>query len=240
LAKTATRLCLDRLTSARARHETYVGPWLPEPLVEELPEAPVEAAQELSMALMLALERLSPLERAVFLLHDVFEMGFQEIAVILERSEAACRQLAVRARGQVRHARQRFAVTAEEGRRIALAFIEAARSGDVARLQDLLASDAVLRTDGGGRRIAALNPIFGRDRIARFYAGTARKRLVPLAPAGPLLLLTGCPGCIGVEADGLPQATCVEIADGRIGAVYVMRNPDKLRHLDGSLFAAAA
>lgn len=178
LARVVTRLCLDRLKAARHRRETYVGPWLSEPLVEDPALAvppPEDLARDVSVALMLALERLSPLERAAFLLHDGFDLGFDEIAAALGRSEAACRQLASRARANVQAARSRFAVDAAERTRLAAAFFAASRSGDAVALRDLLATEATLHTDGGGRRRAALNVIAGAGRIARFFAGLARK-----------------------------------------------------------------
>ena len=232
LAKIVARLCLDHLKSARVRRESYVGPWLPEPMVEELPVAPVEAAQELSVALMLAMERLSPLERAVFLLHDIFDMGFAELSAVLERSEAACRQLAVRARAQVQHARSRFAVPPGSARALVSAFMAAARQGDVRALQSVLAEDVVLVTDGGGKRPAALNKIFGRDRIVRFFEGIVRKSGRAMQP-GQLALVSGSPGYITLEPDGLLQTTALEVQHGRVRAIYIVRNPDKLQHLTG-------
>jgi RNA polymerase sigma-70 factor, ECF subfamily len=236
LRRVVARLCLDRLKSARARRETYVGPWLPEPVLDaEALRGPPDAgewADDLSFALMLALERLSPLERAAFLLHDVFDLDFAEVAATLGRGEAACRQLAARARAHVRAARPaRFAVPPEEGERLAAAFLAAVRSGDPAALARLLAEDAVLRTDGGGRKAAALNPILGRDRIARFFAGLARKARIPRAVVRPARV-NGLPGFLSLEEDGTLQAVAVEAGDGGlICAIYIVRNPDKLRHL---------
>ena len=226
LVRTITRLCLDVLKSARSRRETYIGPWLPEPVVE-----PVEPDDGLSLALMMALERLSPLERAAFLLHDVFGARFEEVARALDRDPAACRQLAARARAHVRAAKPRFPVTAEDGQRISAVFFAAVQSGDVTGLRRLLAEDAVLLTDGGGKITAALNPILGADRIARFFAGVARKPgYVP-----PSLrfqgLVDGLPGHVAGWPDGTLQSVALEIEAGRIKAVYIVRNPDKLRHL---------
>jgi RNA polymerase sigma-70 factor (ECF subfamily) len=235
LSKTVTRLCLDQLKSARVRRETYVGPWLPEPLLEEAGFAADSAsdyAHDLSVALMLALERLSPLERAAFLLHDVFEMEFAQVAETLGRGEAACRQLAARAREHVRSARPRFPVKPDEGARLAEAFLAAARSGDAAVLGRLLAADASLHSDGGGKKRAALNVIQGRDKIAGFFAGLARKRAATAAairvrPAR----INGLPGFVTVEPDGTVQTIALEIAGAEIAAIYVVRNPDKLRHV---------
>ncbi len=239
LRRVVARLCLDRLKSARARRESYVGPWLPEPVLDAealrggAPPDAGEWADDLSFALMLALERLSPLERAAFLLHDVFDIGFAEVAAALGRGEAACRQLAARARAHVRAARPaRFAVPPEEGERLAAAFLAAVRSGDPAALARLLAEDAVLQTDGGGRKAAALNPLLGRDRIARFFAGLARKARLPRAVVVRPARVNGLPGFVSLEEDGTLQTVAVEAAAGAlIGAIYIVRNPDKLRHL---------
>lgn len=234
LSTVVTRLCLDRLKEARRRRETYIGAWLPEPLLEDLPltaASATDVAEDVSFALMLALERLSPLERAAFLLHDVFDMGFEEIAVVLGRSAVACRQLASRARANVRAARPRFPVTPEEGARLANAFFEASRSGDTATLQTLLAEAATFHSDGGGRKLAALRPIVGADKLCRLFAGLARKA----KGARPLwrcaTTVNGLPGFVTVEHDGTLQTTALEIAGARIVAIYVMRNPDKLTHV---------
>jgi RNA polymerase sigma-70 factor, ECF subfamily len=235
LSKTVTRLCLDELKSARARRETYVGPWLPEPLLEEfglVVETASEYAHDLSVALMLALERLSPLERAAFLLHDVFDIDFAQVAETLGRGEAACRQLAARAREHVRAARPRFTVEPDEGARLAEAFLTAARSGDAGALGRLLAADATLHSDGGGKKRAALNVICGRDKIAGFFAGLVRKQAAAVAairvrPAR----VNGLPGFVTVEPDGTVQTIALEIAGTEIAAIYVVRNPDKLRHV---------
>ena len=228
LTRTVTRLCLDQLKSARARRETYIGPWLPEPWVD----AEVDGgADDITYHLMFVLERLSPLERAAFLLHDVFDLEFAEIAARLDRSETTCRQLAARARKHVREAKPRFAVAAEEGRAIVDAFFTASRAGDVGRLQHLLAEDAVFRADGGGKRLALINPLHGRDPIIRFYAGIAGKVGGALPQVLYRGLIDGVPGMVTLEADGLLQAVTLDIRDGAIAAVYVMRNPEKLAHL---------
>lgn len=233
LSRTVTRLCLDHLKSARARREEYVGPWLPEPLPDAASyQAPGagEIAHDLSVALMLALERLSALERAAFLLHDVFDMPFSEIALTLDRNEVACRQLAARARSRVREARPRYAVTEQDGERIAAAFWQACRAGDVDALRGLLAQDAVLHADGGGKKLAVFKPILGSERIARFFAGLSSKRGGQFLDA-VVTRLNGMPGVLATEIDGLPRSTTLEVRDGRITAIYIVRNPDKLRHV---------
>jgi RNA polymerase sigma-70 factor, ECF subfamily len=227
------RLCLDRMKSAHARREIYVGQWLPEPVVDEAFDADSasDLAYDLSVALMLTLERLSPLERAAFLLHDVFDLDFAEVARALDRKEAACRQLASRAREHLKAARPRFQTSPEEGRRLAAAFREAAVAGDAHALTELLAADAVLYTDGGGKRIAALNPIRGADKVLRFLAGVARKN--PSLPEMEVRAATinGLPGFVIREPDGSIDTMAIEHHGGRIVAIYLVRNPEKLRHV---------
>jgi RNA polymerase sigma-70 factor, ECF subfamily len=235
LRKTVARLCLDRMKSARAKRESYIGPWLPEPVLE--PSAVTgsdtgEWADDLSFALMLALERLSPLERAAFLLHDVFGVDFAEVAVTLDRAEPACRQLAARARSHVRSARPRFPVPDDRRQALASAFIDALRTGDISRFSSLLAEDAVLYTDAGGHHPAALNPIRGRDRIVRFYMGLARKGRLPGPGASwHASAVNGLPGFILVGEDGSVQTVAVEFNGEQVSAVYAVANPEKLRHL---------
>ncbi|HSK05812.1 MAG TPA: sigma-70 family RNA polymerase sigma factor [Kofleriaceae bacterium] len=232
LTRTVTRLCVDRLKSARARREQYVGTWLPEPVIEDAEGGPAAAlAHELSVALLVTLERLSPLERAAFLLHDVFELPFDEVARTLERSEAAVRQLAARAREHVREDRPRYRASDEEAARLADAFQAAMTGGDLAAISRLLAEDAVFYSDGGGKRAAALNPILGRARILRFLTGITAKRGGPPAPSEVRRAwINGMPGFIVQSKDGV-ETLAIEVADGAIAALYAVRNPDKLRHL---------
>ncbi len=229
LSRIVSRLCLDHLKSARHRREEYVGTWLPEPIVAEPGET---LADDLSVALLLALERLSPLERAAFLLHDVFDMDYAGIAATLDTTEGACRQLAARGREHVRHDRPRYAASDTDARRIAEAFVAAAATGDVGVLAHLLADDAVLYTDGGGKRRAALRPILGKDRIVRFYAGVRAKVGAGAFTAERVeaTTLNGLPGFVFHTAEGTETAA-FEIADGAIVAIYNVRNPDKVRHL---------
>lgn len=233
LSRIVTNMCLDQMRSARARRETYIGPWLPEPLIADDRDPPghaVEVAHDVSVALMLALERLSPLERAAFLLHDVFDQPFDSIGETLGRSAAACRQLAARARSHVRAARPRHVVSADEGARIVSAFSAAIRDGDLDGLRGMLAADATLYSDGGGRIAAALHPIHGADRITRFFIGVARKFGNRFPPARPATV-NGLPGAISADPDGNKQAIAFDIADGRIVAIYLQRNPEKLGHV---------
>lgn len=225
LRRTVTRLCLDQLKSARHQRETYLGPWLPDPVVEE-----AEEADDVTLPLMLALERLSPLQRAAFLLHDVFDFGYGELATILRRSEAACRQLTARAREHVRAAQPRFELPADGGARILQAFLEAAQSGDARHLAALLTDNVALHTDGGGRRRAALRVILGRDRVARGITGIMRKFAQPVVAQCPARI-GGLPGIITRYADGGLQTAALQLTEGRISAIYVVTNPEKLQHL---------
>jgi RNA polymerase sigma-70 factor (ECF subfamily) len=231
LTRVVTRLCLDQLKSARARRETYVGAWLPEPLMQT--DATEEIlADDVTLTLMLALERLSPLERAAFLLHDVFDVALTDIATALGRDPSAVRKLASRARKHVQQSRPRFAVDRTEADRIARAFFAAAREGDSVALSSLLASDVAIYADGGGKVIAFHNVIRGIERALRLFVAQRRKRLDP-----PTLLRTvmidGLPGFVSIDRGAVLQTTALEIRDGRIGAIYIVRNPDKLRHVAG-------
>lgn len=225
LRRTVTRLCLDQLKSARHRRETYIGPWLPDPIVEE------EDVEDVTLPLMLALERLSPLERAAFLLHDVFGLGFEEVAATIDRDPAACRQLASRARAHVREARPRFRLEKQRGMEIVEAFFAASRSGDMTALAALLAADVSLHSDGGGKRSAAVRPVEGRRTVLRLF-----KALAVLGRKYPprsmrTAYINGLPGFVVQDSDGSFTTTAFEVEDGKIIAIYVMRNPDKLRHL---------
>ncbi|WP_203141508.1 sigma-70 family RNA polymerase sigma factor [Marinobacter mangrovi] len=232
LSTVVSRLCLDRWKEARHQRETYVGPWLPEPVVLETndPASIHDLAHDVSFALMLALERLSPLERAAFLLHDVFDMDFRDVAKTLDRSESACRQLAKRARHHVQSARPRFEADPDQGERLAEAFFSASRSGDTQTLLTVLSEHVVLHADGGGIRSAALRLIHGADRISRFFAGVARKKGQP-PRWSRRVIINGLPGFLTLEADGMLQVTSVALHDGRITDIYVIRNPNKLDHL---------
>jgi RNA polymerase sigma-70 factor (ECF subfamily) len=230
LRRVVTRLCLDVLKSAQRRRETYVGPWLPEPLVE----AEEDETDDVTLPLMLALERLSPLERAAFLLHDVFGVGFDEIAGTVGREPATCRQLASRARSHVRAARPRFKMPKEHGLEIAAAFFTASRQGDMQKLQALLAADVSVQSDGGGKKPAALRPIVGIDEVMKLQVALARafaeKTMSRIVRYG---FINGLPGFVTVEHGDTLQTTALQIDDGKIVGIYITRNPDKLRHLAG-------
>jgi RNA polymerase sigma-70 factor, ECF subfamily len=231
LQRIVTRLCLDVLKSAERRRTSYVGPWLPEPIVEDADDE----IDDVTLPLLLALERLSPLERAVFLLHDVFGLEFAEIAETLEREPSTVRQLAVRARENVRAARPRYTLPKQRGMEIATAFFAASRNGDMASLQSMLAADVVVQSDGGGKRPAASAPIVGyhavlelHQKLAEYFV-THRSQLVKIG------FINGLPGFVTIESDGVLQTTALEIEDGKIVAMYLMRNPEKLRHLESGL-----
>lgn len=225
MRRMVTRLCLDQLKSARRQRETYVGPWLPEPVIEE------EQEEDVTLPLMLALERLSPLERAAFLLHDVFGLGFEEVAATIQREPAACRQLAARARSHVREARPRFQVERQHGLEIAEAFFAASRSGDMKALGALLAADVSVHADGGGKRSAAIAPVVGFDAVMKLHEALAAMFRENGSNLIRTAFVNGLPGFVTLEADGELQTTALDIEDGKVAAIYVVRNPEKLKHL---------
>ncbi len=235
LSRIATNLCLDRLQSARARREQYVGCWLPEPLEDapgptvEGPQAQLEYAQNVSVAFMLALERLSPLERAAFLLHDVFDESFDEVGQRLGRSAAACRQLANRARTHVRAAQVRVEVQHEQAQQLLTTFVQSIQSGDVEALTAMLSQDAVMLSDGGGKVSAVANPLLGGALIAKALVGFTR----PHQASDYQLRFTRINALPAVVLSTLQgqvlQTTALQLSpDGRVAAIYVVRNPDKL------------
>jgi RNA polymerase sigma-70 factor (ECF subfamily) len=227
LTTVATRLAIDHLRSARARRETYPGPWLPEPIVTD--SRPDD--DSVSMALLVTLESLSPVERAVFLLHDVFDYGYDEIAEIVGKSRDNCRQLALRARRQVEARRTRFEPSREQREALAARFFDAAREGDLDGLVSLLADDAVMTGDGGGKAAARPTPLHGGAKVARFLLGLMRlaeRDRLRLAPAE----INGQPGAIAYGPDGaVVAAMSIDVAEGKIVAIHSVANPDKLGHL---------
>jgi RNA polymerase sigma-70 factor (ECF subfamily) len=230
LRRVVTRLCLDQIKSARHQRETYIGPWLPEPVVQSTEDE----LEDVTLPLMMALERLSPLERAAFLLHDVFDVGFDDIADIIGREPAACRQLASRARTNVRAERPRFDLPPDRGLEIATAFFTASRSGDLTGLRSLLADDVTLHADGGGKRPASAFPIHGIADVLQLHEDLAHIFALNRSHVVMYGLINGLPGFITREADDILQSTALRIVDGKIAEVYVVRNPDKLRHLQAS------
>lgn len=232
LTTAMTRLCLDYLRSARVRREEYIGPWLPEPILTDANETPfgrIELAESLEMALLVVLERLAPAERAAFLLRETFDYSYAEIASILERSEAACRQLVHRAKARVRAERPRFATTVEERNRVVGRFAQALQTGELADLVALLEEDVTLYSDGGGRVAAALNPIYGADKVARFFLGV-RPKAPPDLTAG-LRQVNGQTALVATSGGETYFVMMFDVAGERLRAIHVMRNPEKLAHV---------
>src|SRR6266568_1452586 len=233
LVTLVSRVCINQLGSARARRETYVGEWLPEPLVTE-PGSDVsriaEVDESVSMAVLLLLERLTPVERAVFLLSEVFDYKHAEIAAMLGLTEDNCRQLLHRARRHVRLERRRFSASARERTELLERFHHAAGNGDMEGLIGLLASDVVMHTDGGGKAAALALPIHGADNVARVSVYGLR-RLASMNVLQQIVEINGEPGIVSY-LDGRPQSVfTVEARDGRIRAIYIVTNPEKLSHL---------
>jgi RNA polymerase sigma-70 factor (ECF subfamily) len=234
LAATVTRISIDVLRSARVRREEYAGPWFPEPLLTDPyqdPERSAELADSVSMAALLLLERLSPLERAVFVLREVFGFAFPEIAVAVGRSEAACRQLAVRARRHMDAGRPRFAAGRREREELAARFFGALRDGDVEGMRQLLAADVQLAGDSGGNAPALARSVTGAGKVARLVASVFPR----LSSVGVTLEpheVNGQPGAIFRDRDGQALTTlALDVLDGQIQAIRSVSNPDKLRHL---------
>lgn len=238
LTTITTRLAIDELRSARARRERYVGPWLPEPiLTDRVPDVAEQAemAESLSIAFLVVLETLSPVERAVLLLHDVFGFGHREIAGIVEKSVQNVRQIAARARKHVEARRPRFEASKQERDELARRFFEAAGEGDLDALIELLAADAVMYGDGGGKVPAVREPVRGARDVARFLVGLMR-----LATRQGMTLrlsqVNGELGAIAFDAGGrVNTVLSLELSDGRVRAVRSILNPDKLHHLEGSM-----
>jgi RNA polymerase sigma-70 factor (ECF subfamily) len=228
LSAVVTRLCIDQLRSARTQREEYIGPWLPEPLPTEPAPDAVVIDESLSMAFLVLLESLNPTERAVFLLREVFDYDYDEISRLVGKSEANCRQIARRARQSVAARRPRFESSPEQEERLMGSFLEACFGGDMEDLLALLSEDVTFWSDGGGKTRAALNPIHGADKVARFFSGILRK-----APPGLVVrraLVNGRPGLIGYFEDGRPQSVATfDVAEGSIRAIRLVVNPEKLR-----------
>lgn len=232
LVQTVTRLCLDRSKSARSRRESYVGLWLPEPLPDDaVPDEEVEHLETLTMGMLHVIDRLSPMERAVFLLREAFDYPYDRIGELVNRRPDACRKIASRARRRVRGEAVATSLDADQHRDLLVTFLQAARRGDVEALEALLTDDATLISDGGGKAVSALNPIVGRNRVARFIVGVT----------------DGSGGAAGVEIrslNGLPAAVVslggaviatfsLNVVNGEVSRIYSVRNPDKLRRLAG-------
>jgi RNA polymerase sigma-70 factor (ECF subfamily) len=228
-----SRLCINHLQSARVQREEYVGEWLPEPLVTDMSSDPYETLkidESISMAFLLLLERLNPIERAVFLLHEVFNYKFSEIAAIVDRTEANCRQILKRAREHVGDARQRFEATESDRDEMLRGFLQATQTGDMKGLLDLLANDVVLHTDGGGKAIALPAELHGQEKVTRAIIRSMEK-LVPKNLELRTLRINGEAGFVSY-LDGKPfSAITLQVADDHIQAIYIVSNPEKLSHL---------
>jgi RNA polymerase sigma-70 factor, ECF subfamily len=233
LSTVVARLAIDQLRSVRARRETYVGEWLPEPLLtnDDDPAAHAEEADSLSMAFLLLLERLSPVERAVFLLHDVFGYGYDEVATIVGKSEANCRQLALRARRHIESEKPRFDASRKERDELAARFFAAMTDGDLGSLVEMLAADVIVYGDGGGKAPQWPAPIVGVERVSRLVAGTGRQ-LRELGLTLEMCHVNGQPGATCRDPEGrLINVWSLDIANGAVQTVRSVINPDKLRHL---------
>jgi RNA polymerase sigma-70 factor (ECF subfamily) len=235
LSAVTTRLAIDHLRSARTRKETYVGEWLPEPLLtdERAPDGAryVEEADSLSMAFLLLLERLSPVERAVFLLHDVFDYGYDEVAEIVGKTEDNCRQLALRARRHIAEHKPRFEASCEQRETLATRFFEAVGDGDMDGLIELLAADATVYGDGGGKAPQWPHPIVGRDRVVRLLVGLGHQAR-DLGVTWRRAEVNGQPGAMFFDPTGdLISVMTLDISDGVVQTVRSVINPDKLAHI---------
>jgi RNA polymerase sigma-70 factor (TIGR02957 family) len=239
LTKAVTNLCLNRLTSARARREVYPGPWLPEPVLTDDrtlgPQQTAEQRESVSIALLSLMERLSPNERATFVLREAFSYSHSEIAEILEMSEANVRQLYRRARQRLGEPRQRFQPDLAQWRRLADRFFTAASAGDVAGLIEILTADVTSTADGGGKVAAARRPISGRQRTANYLARALSRNLPQLRLRLDFAEVNGEPAVLAFDGDTLSGVLCFEITGDQIAALRILANPDKLRFLAGQL-----
>ena len=233
LTTIVTRLAINQLRAARSTRETYVGPWLPEPLVTDDPPDTVELAESLSMAFLVLLERLAPVERAAFLLHEVFDLEYAEIARVVDKTEANCRQLVARARKRLGSPQARFEADPAQAKRLVEKFTAASFAGDLEGLVALLAEDITLWGDGGGKvPRAALKPVHGASSVARFALGVM-ERLVPRETVVRPTEINGQPGFIAYVSGRPLSALIFDIRGGRIRTIYAVGNPDKLRSLPG-------
>ena len=248
VATVTTRLAIDQLRSARARRESYVGEWLPEPLVTDAtadPAQQAEMADSLSLAFLVLLESLSPEQRAALLLHDVFDYGYAEIAKIIGKSEDNARQLAARARRHVEERRPRFETSQEQREELARRFLSAAQDGDLAALEALLAHDVVLRGDGGGKVPALARALHGRSRVARTLVAWARQAARVPGVAMRAVEVNGQPGAVVFDPEGrVVSVMALDIAGGEVRGVSSVVNPEKLGHIGrvgnlGDLLSAA-
>ncbi|MBE7550056.1 MAG: RNA polymerase sigma-70 factor [Anaerolineales bacterium] len=232
LSTIVTRLCLNYLESARIQREQYLGPWLPEPLLITSDNEPVRTSERLdsiSMAFLVLLEKLTPYERAVFLLREVFNYDYEEIAAIIGQKAATCRQYFSRAKKHLTDHRPRFEVQTKAHTEITTQFLAACQTGDLAGLEQLLAEEVVCVTDGGGKVGAPTRPIIGRDRVARFLLGLMKQ--VPAGFRAELALINGELGIVGRVKDKITGTAVLDIQNGQIQQIWAVHNPDKLKHL---------
>ena len=237
LSTVTTRLCINQLKSARVQRETYVGPWLPEPLVTVFDNAPVENSKlsdSMALAFLVILESLTPTERAVFLLREVFSYDFSEIAPIVEKTESNCRQILARARKRVEDRKPRFDATPEAAEQLIQQFEVAVRTGDLEALLKLLAKDVILTSDGGGKAVAVSRPIFGANLVAKVLIG-ATKKYGSRTQALRHCFINGLAGTVSFDQNRIVRVLSFGIRDNRIQSLFIVANPDKLRHLAGML-----
>jgi RNA polymerase sigma-70 factor (ECF subfamily) len=234
LAATTTRLAIDHMRSARVRRESYVGTWLPEPIVVDLHESPEQMADlsdSLSMAFLVLLEELSPVERAVFLLREAFDYDYEDIAKIVDKSDANCRQIFARAKKHLGTHQARYEARAGQSEALLRSFLAATRDGDLDQLVDLLAADAVFCGDGGGKVTAVREPLYGRDKVAAFLLAIYARNL-PLGMNAEPVLVNGGPGIVNRDSRGqIIGVLALDVLDGVIQTVRSVVNPDKLQHL---------
>lgn len=227
LTTAITRLCIDQLRSARRQREEYIGTWLPEPIVDDAAAQEADLADSLGIAFMMMLEELSPVERAVFLLREAFGHDYAAISEIVGKSEANCRQMVARAKGRLGRPEEKKKTATEEAERLVKEFITATRTGELSDLIALLTEDAVLYSDGGGKVRAVIRPIQGPDKIGRMFIGLRRFVTGELPPAR-FVRINGSPGVLYRSGDGNLNATTFAFEDGKVKAVYIVRNPEKL------------
>lgn len=228
LMSVVTRLCIDYKRTQAARREAYVGPWLPEPLVSQ-PQTETERAESISMALLVVLEKLTPVERAAYLLKRVFDYDYSEISSILGKSEPACRQLVSRAEERVQSERPRFEPAPEDAQRLTSSFLQACTTGDMDGLLRLLTEDVVIYSDGGGKVTAARVPVVGAERVVKFLIGISTKYHSDVEAT--VVDVNGQPGILLRHQGEIVSVTTMQITEGRIQEIYIMRNPDKLQHV---------
>lgn len=232
LASIITRLCIDHLKSARMRREQYIGPWLPEPLVSEPEEQPagmLAQADSLSMAFLVLLESLKPEARAVYLLREVFDYGYGEIAEIMDKSEAACRKMVSRSRRHIQSQRPKQPVSKEKSEQVAKQFLDAIYDGEMQGLMQVLDAEVVWTSDGGGRPGVARRPVKGAEKVGRFILGIANN--APPDSSAHLTQINGTTGILIETADTPTAALAIQVVDNKVKAVHAVVNPDKLRHL---------